>query len=547
MSERTDIPPMHDADPTASMASLRATAQAAMRAGQWPVAQTALAALAPLAPRDVPIRLQLAEAILRQGRMRAASAPLLEAVAVAPNDAPLLAELAWRLVAQGEVIAARACLAHLARAPEPPAEVLAEQANLRWLLGEIPAARALMDRAVALGIHDARGHYLDAMLHQFVGQLADAEAALLTCLHRWPGHGDAAVILANLRRQTPQANHLALFRAALERLPSPPATRPDALARAKFESAIFKTLDDCGQHEQAWAALARSNALMHQLAPYDAAAEQALVDALLAQADRLAARPDAAPVPADGPVPIFIVGMPRSGSTLLDHMLSAHSQVVSAGELADFPRQFHWMADVAPGGAAAMRKAVDAAGEMDFAALGARYLAQTQWRAHGRRFYVDKLPANLRMVPFIRRALPHAPILLPRRAPMDVCYSNLKVMFGTASPYCYEQRALAHYHRQQARLATHWHTRMPGAVLEVPYADLVTEPAAALRRVLGHCDLPFEQACLHPERNTAAVATPSSAQLREPIHARALGQWRRYASQLEPLRRALEADDTGPD
>jgi hypothetical protein len=245
-------------------------------------------------------------------------------------------------------------------------------------------------------------------------------------------------------------------------------------------------------------------------------------------------------------MPIFIVGMPRSGSTLLDHMLGAHSQVVSAGELADFPRQFHWMADVAPGGAPAMRKAVAAAGQMDFAALGARYLAQTQWRARGRRLYVDKLPVNLRMVPFIRLALPHAPILFPRRAPMDVCYSNLKVMFGTASPYCYEQQALAHYYRQQTRLASHWQARLPGAMLEVPYADLVTEPAATLRRVLEHCGLAFEEACLHPERNTAAVATPSSAQVREPIHARALGQWRRYATRLEPLRRALEADGIDP-
>jgi hypothetical protein len=119
-------------------------------------------------------------------------------------------------------------------------------------------------------------------------------------------------------------------------------------------------------------------------------------------------------------------------------------------------------------------------------------------------------------------------------------------MFGTASPYCYEQRALAHYHRQQARLATHWHTRMPGAVLDLAYADLVTAPEATLRRVLRHCGLAMEETCLYPERNTAAVATPSSAQVREPIHARALGQWRRYAAQLEPLRRALEGDGIDP-
>lgn len=508
-------------------------------AGRWAAAQTALEALVQQDPHDVPVRMELADAILRQGRIRAATRQLLQAIPLLPNDADMIAELAWRLSANGEILGARECLAHLARAPHPPAQVLSEQANLRWMLGEIPTARALMDQAVALGISTSREYYLNAMLYQFVGKLAEAEATLLACLQRWPGYGDAAVILANLRRQTPDANHLDLFRKLLGQIPAEDANAHAKRARAKFESAIFKVHDDCGRHDEAWAALARSNALMHDLVPYDSAGEEALTNALVANAGSLAA-PTSGSVPkSDGPTPIFIVGMPRSGTTLLDRMLSSHSSVVSAGELLDFQRQFRWMADVAATGTHGLLQAVALSSNMDFAELGARYLQQTQWRAGSHRFYIDKLPANVRLVAFIRRALPQAPILHLTRNPMDVCYSNFKAMFGAASPWCYEQQALAHYYRQYVRLTNHWRTSMPGVMLDVSYAALVSAPEATLRAVLQHCGLAMEDACLHPERNPAAVATPSSVQVREPVHSRAFGQWRHYAAQLEPLRLAL--------
>lgn len=519
---------------------LRLQARQAIDEGQWVAAQVALESLVQHEPLDVRARMELARAILQQGRMRAATRQLLQAVPLLPNDALLISQLAWRLADNGETLGARACLAHLDHAPDPPAEVLSEHAHLRWMLGEIPKARALMDRAVALGIDTSSEYYLDAMLYQFVGKLAAAEAVLLECLRRWPRHGDAAIILANLRRQTAETNHLDLFRELLGRIPPESSSAAGKFVRAEFESAIFKVLDDCGHYADAWPALERSNALMCAINPYDAAAEEALVDALITVSSTVAA---ATPSPPrlDGPTPIFIVGMPRSGSTLLDHMLSSHSEIVSAGELLDFQRQFHWMADVAPSGAPGMLQAISRSAGMDFAELGTRYLAQTQWRAQGRRFYIDKLPINARMVPFIRRALPHAPILHLARDPMDVCYSNFKIMFGMASAYCYDQQALAHYHGQYVRLTGYWRESMPGVMLDISYAALVNEPEATLRRVLRHCGLTMEQDCLHPERNLAPVATPSSAQVRGPVHSRAFGQWRPYAKQLEPLRLAIEA------
>lgn len=527
-------------------ARLRQQARQFLDAGQWDAATAAFEQLADLAPHDVSLRMQLADLMLRRGQLRAATAQFAHASAALPNDVPLISELARRLSMTGETLAMRACAEHLERAPDPPGWVLAEQAHLRWSLGDIPAARARMDLAVAAGIESQAEYYLDAMLLQFTGRLVEAEAVLLETLRRWPDHGDAAVILANLRRQTAAANHLDFLQERWARLSEDGADMRPELARAKFESAIFKTLDDLGRHDEAWPWLERSNAQMHALFPYAADSEVEITDALIRVFANATGEP-AATATSGGPVPIFMVGMPRSGSTLLDHMLSAHSAVISAGEINDFQRQLHWATDVAPHGHRSLLEILGRIDEVDFRTLGARYLRQTQWRAQGRRYFVDKLPINIRMVPFIRRALPHAPILHLVREPMDVCYSNLKAMFGRASPYSYDQQALAHYYGQYARLTAHWRTSLPGAMLDVPYAALVSDPETTLRRVLQHCGLAMEQGCLHPERNAAPVATPSSVQVREPVHSRSVGQWRHYAEQLEPLRQALASQGVATD
>jgi len=519
--------------------SLRQRAKACIDSRQWSGAQVALEAILRHAPGDLASSIQLSDVLFRQGRLQASTGPLLQALRSLPRNAPLITDLVQHLIARGEIKAARACLDLLAQAPDPPAGLWVVQANLRFMLGEVHEALGLMEKAVQAGADAPAEMRLHAMLLQFNGQIDAACAVLEECLRRWPDYGDAAAVLVDLRKQRPDAHRLPHLLEQLERLPEQPADADQAFVRAEFEYAVFKTLDDLDRHDEAWQALARCNGLMHRLNPYRADAEETLVDALIDLPVHGPTR-DHEGRP-DGPTPIFIVGMPRSGTTLLDRILSSHSRVTSAGEIIDFWRQLHWVADVVPARGESLLQIVRRH-DIDLAEVGRRYLKQTQWMAKGRAFYVDKLPGNIQMVAFIRQALPHAPILHMVRDPMDTCFSNYKAMFGNISAYSYDLDALAHYYGQYARLARHWHASLPGAMLDVSYADLVQEPEAGIRRVLAHCGLEVEEACLRPERNATAVATRSSPQVRESIHTRGLGQWRHYERQLEPLRRMLAAD-----
>ncbi|GAP65500.1 TPR repeat-containing protein [Mizugakiibacter sediminis] len=490
-----------------------------------------LQALVAREPGHAAAHAQLGGMALARGRLRAAAAHALTASAHLPADADVIGAIAQLLYHCGESRAAMACLQHPAIAAARDAPTLQRLAGLLQMLGDQQGALSLLDRARDAGADSAELRYARSLQLTFCGRLDEAEAELRTCLARAPALGRAWYDLARLRRHAADDDLPARIRANAAAVP------PGSDDHAALEFALFKAHDDLDQREDAWTALMRGCALKRARVDYDAARERALFDALVARCDaRFLAAADAPRH--DGPTPIFIVGLPRSGTTLLERVLAGHSQVAAAGELPDWPRQLQWAADhraheVLDG---TLLAKLDGA---EFAEIGRRYLDRTQWRAGGKAFYVDKLPSNFLLAGFIHRALPHAPIVHLAREPLDACFAILKTFFPHAYPYSYAPADIAAHYAQYRRLMAHWHAAMPGRILDVSYRALVEDPAATAAAVLAHCGLALEPACLAPERNPAAAATPSGAQVRAPIHRHALRQWRRYETPLAPLRTAL--------
>jgi len=504
-------------------------AQQYIASGQITAAKIALESLLNRDPARADARMLLASTILSEGRVREAAAHAIIAAQTPSGSAEVVSTAAHCLLRLGEMIAARDCLQRFDANKVGDGRLLTGLAHAQQMLGDHVQALALMDRAQAKGFDNPDFRYFRSLQLQFNGRIDEARRELETCLRLGPTYGRASLTLARMRRQTAESNHLDYIRDQLRRVEA------GSEDHASFEFAQYKELEDLGRHDEAFAALARGNAIMYARLQHDVARERALFDALIAATSGEFAATGTA---FDGPTPIFIVGLPRSGTTLLDRILDNHSQVISTGERSDFPRQLRWVADC-HGHELIDEKLIERLDGLDYAQLGRRYLEQTQWRAQGHRYYLDKLPPNFMLVGLIRRALPHAPILHMVREPMDVCFSNYKAMFGGSYAYSYELAATAAHYAQYRRLMAHWHATLPGAVLDVSYNDLVATPEAVIERVAAHCGLTHEPGCAQMSRNKTAVDTLSSAQVREPIHTRALGEWRRYENQLLPLSAAL--------
>jgi len=244
----------------------------------------------------------------------------------------------------------------------------------------------------------------------------------------------------------------------------------------------------------------------------------------------------AARAPGDpDPRPVFIVGLPRSGTTLVDRILSSHSAVVSRGESTDLAAAVMRCAGPVQGKTDLIREAA----RIDPRRLGAEYCL-TLPDAAARRV-IDKTPLNFLYLGLIRAALPRATIIHVRRAPLDVCYAMYKTLFRMAYPFSYSLEDLAHYYIAYDALMRHWRSTLGGTLVEVAYEALVREQESVSRRLLAHCGLEWEPQVLKFERNAAPTLTASAAQVRQPIYSSSVGLWRRYAAELMPLRAQLAA------
>lgn len=510
-------------------------AQQHIECGHILAAQHDLESLLARDPGHVSARMLLVSSLLNQGEVRSAAKHAVTASKATLQHVHGIAAVSQCLMRLGEVNAARTCLARFDALKSPcSGPDLRSMASCYQLLGDNRTALQFMNNAAATGYDNADFHYFHGLQLQFDGQLEAARQKMRLCLERNRGHGRAALALARLSKGRPDAGRLDVIECSLDGVP------PASEQHAAFQFARFEELDSLSRHAEAFVALRRANAVMAFLLAGEYRIDKDIFDQLKRRANDTFLHGPGACI--DGPIPIFIVGMPRSGTTLLDRLLDNHPDVTSVGERNDFPLQLRWTTD-RNGSQIVDPELLAGLDGIDYELLGRRYLEQTQWRAAGKRFYVDKLPPNHLLVGLIHRALPQAPILHMERGTMDVCFSNYRVLFGNSYPFSYDLGELIGYCHLYEDLMRYWHSRLGSALMRVSYEDLVSAPEAGIQRVFAHCGLRAVSGCSDLSQNTTAVATLSSTQVRQPIHQRSVNQWQRYGACLAPLAELVNNDD----
>jgi tetratricopeptide (TPR) repeat protein len=304
--------------------------------------------------------------------------------------------------------------------------------------------------------------------------------------------------------------------------------------------ALGKALEDRGDYAESFAFYERGNALKKIECRYrpEPLERNAHLQASVCTAEFFAARQG---VGCADRSPIFIVGLPRSGSTLIEQILSSHSQVEGTMELADIPRLVQDLQGREPNPSAPPRYPgmLDELTAQDFTRLGEKYLSDTQVYRRGRPFFVDKMPNNFRNLGLIHLILPRAKIIDARRDPLACCFSNYKQLFASGQQFTYDLEDIARYYRMYVELMAHWDAVLPGRILRIRHEDVVEDLAGNVRRILEFCELDVEPGCLEFYKNDRTVHSASSEQVRRPLYREGVDQWRRYEAWLDPLKEAL--------
>ena len=484
-------------------------------------------------PLDVNAMRLLAEIGMEVGRLEDAEALLVRALELAPDFRLARGSYANVLARRGKFEAALTELnALLAAEPDQPGYLILK-ANTLVRIGDHETAIAIYREVLAripatAGVQMSLGHSLKTVGHQDQAIAAYTAARLLR-----DDLGDAYWSLANLKTFRFSDDDLDTMRAVAGR---------ETIGREDYFHLAFalgKALEDRGEFEESFTWYRRGNAIKRRLVTYSADENHSDMTRISAyfstevfETRRNAGCPNRAP--------IFIVGLPRAGSTLLEQILASHSAVEGTQELPDIISIARRIADKKrsddpssyPGGLTRLSDA-------DLTALGEEYIERTRIHRTGAPFFIDKMPNNFAHIGLIRLILPNATIIDARRHPVACCFSGYKQLFAKGQNFTYNLTDIGRYYADYVGLMRHWQEVLPGHVLRVQYEDMVADTEAQVRRLLDHCGLPFEDNCLRFYENRRAVKTASSEQVRQPIFTSGLDQWENFEPWLSPLKAAL--------
>ncbi|MCL4673429.1 MAG: sulfotransferase [Sphingomonadaceae bacterium] len=523
------------------MAAIRATAfdpqmvaiAQALLENDLPAAEQGLRARLSQQPLDVAAIRMMAELAGRIGRFPDAENLLRRALELAPGFTAARGNLATVLYKQKRFAEAAEVLDEvLAADPANPANQNLKAAALSHT-GDYHEALAIYAELLESFPEHAKLWMSRAHILKTVGQQEESVASYRRALAIQPGLGEVWWSLANLKTVRFDDADVAAMEQALE---------DDALSledRFHLHFALGKAYEERREAQASFHHYERGNALRSEELAYNPGETTTLVDATIAGfTPEFVAGLAGHGCPA--PDPVFILGLPRAGSTLIEQILASHSQIEGTMELPDIPAMAMREADRA---GAKWRHWPDALRNMEpgrLAELGEEFLERTRvQRKTDKPFYIDKLPNNWAYAGFIAAILPKAKIIDARRHPLDCCFSNFKQHFARGQGFSYSLDHIGRYYADYVRAMDHYDAAMPGRVLRVVHEELLDDPEGQVRRMLDYLGVPFEPDCLEFHRNTRAVRTASSEQVRRPINRDGVGQWEPYQAWLGPLLDAL--------
>jgi tetratricopeptide (TPR) repeat protein len=447
-----------------------------------------------------------------------------------PKHAAGWAQLARTFIRLGQPARAEKALAQARKIGSEDAVVEDLIGVVSSLLGDQKEARRWYARA-ATRAPGRPGYGVNLASAQiFLGETQAAEETLSAVIAR---HGDIAQahwLLSSLRK--------AKDRARADELMAKAANASDAPSKAFFAYAAGKEFEDCAAWDAAFAAFDLGARAKRSMVEYDEAAEVKMFETL-----RRTFTPEWAARQAEGcedASPIFVVGQPRTGTTLIERIIASHSLVESAGELQQFGLSVRRLSKAGAAGRWSP-EAIGASAEIDAKALGEEYLRATAPMRSGAARFVDKLPGNYLHIPLILKALPNARIVHLTRGAMDSCFASFKQLFAEAYFHSYDQQEMARHYVRYSSLMTYWRSLFPGRFLDISYEETVSDLEPNARRLIDFLGLDWQDACLDFHEQDASVATASAVQVREKAHTRSVGRWRRYGAMLAPMRAELAA------
>ncbi|MCH8537713.1 MAG: sulfotransferase [Alkalimonas sp.] len=459
-----------------------------------------------LEPNVFAVRLRLLECYLLCQQITAAQTLAQELAGKAPDDAIQLSRLAMQLSQ----------------------------------LQQYENASGLYQRALSLQPDNATLHFNYATMLRICGQLKKSEQHVLKALQLVPNDAEAWHFLVGLRKQSPEQNHISSIQQQLDRGDLSPKER------VQLHYALAKSLEDLQLHSESFQALKQGATLRRQHLHYDVEQDLAVMHTIAETFD--ANLINQAASGCDSEEPIFVLGLPRAGSTLLERFLGCSPKVQLAGELNNFAQCLQQaIRQLSPAqnntGQSVMGKMamVQQSAQLNWQQLGQAYLDSTRPLTGQKTYFVDKLPLNFLYVGLIALALPNAKIIHIQREPMDHAYAIYKHLFANAYPFSYDLTELGRYMQGYQQLMQHWQQLLPGRIHQVQYENLVRQPEQVAPALFAFCDLPWQDDYLNfHQLNQQASATGSASQIRQPIYQSSLQRWQHFSQELAPLQPWLQ-------